>query len=180
MPSPRIVLLVSALALALGACTAKSKKYEKPGLPGQVMPAVAGPTLDGATLELDELYKPGARAEGEVVLLNVWATWCTPCRAELPELQRLHETLEGVAVVGLSEDDERDEPEVRELVNELGLSYPIILDNEQRAANALGLFGYPVSFVIDRGGTIVWRRDGILKPEDPELTKAIETARSGA
>ncbi len=176
----RRTVALSLLALALSGCTAKSKKYEKPGLPGQVMPAFAGPTLDGARLELNSVYKPGgARASGQVMVLNVWATWCTPCLEELPELEKLHATTKDFAVIGLSVDDKRDEPEVRRIVAEAGVTYPIVLDPDQRAINKLGLFGYPVTFVVDREGTIIWRRDGILKPDDPELRDAIAKALRG-
>ncbi|MCA9718906.1 MAG: TlpA family protein disulfide reductase [Myxococcales bacterium] len=181
-PSRRVHAFALTLCLvgvaALPACTAEAPRgAERPGQPGQPVPRITGKSLDRETVQLEDFYKPEGRAP-RIMLLNVWATWCTPCRDELPELQRLHDRHEDLVVVGVSVDAERDEREVRALVSGLGLRFPIVLDPKQRATARLGLFGYPASFIIDRSGTIVWRRDGIIKPDDPEVAAALERARA--
>lgn len=93
---------------------------------------------------------------GEVVLVNFWATWCGPCREELPILEALHRELggEGLAIVGVNVD--RGGPlRVQRFSEQQGLSFPILHDPEQRVASRYAVLGYPTTVVIDREGRIV-------------------------
>ena len=92
---------------------------------------------------------------GEVVLLNVWATWCAPCRQEMPSMERLQNILgpEGLNIVAVSVD--YGTREVREFVDELGLTFDILYDRTQRVDVTYQTTGLPESFVIDRHGVIV-------------------------
>jgi peroxiredoxin len=93
---------------------------------------------------------------GEVVLLNVWATWCPPCIVEMPSMQRLHEAYgsRGLKVVAVSIDDYVGEDSVRAFAKGLGLTFEILHDPTHAIEKAYQTTGYPESFVIDRGGTI--------------------------
>lgn len=119
-----------------------------------------------------------ADLRGTVVLLNVWATWCEPCIAELPELAKLHTELEprGFAVIGLNVDVASKRLQVRKMVDDHDLPFPIWLDPKNQAQVAFKLRGYPTSFLIDRQGKIRWRREGIIVPGDPELMPILEQA----
>lgn len=115
--------------------------------------------------------------EGQVVLLNTWATWCEPCVRELPELARLHTELsaKGFSVIGLNTDVRSKLPEVRAMVSRHELPFPIWLDMGSRAQVTFKLRGYPTSFLIDRAGNIRWKREGEIVKNDPELGQMLET-----
>lgn len=170
--------LASLLAvLALTACEGKPQQAAPDAVAtttGPAAPAFLGRTLDGEPFEL-------ASQRGTVVLLNVWATWCEPCRQEMPELQALHarHSAQGLTVVGVSVDAARLGAEVRRMVEDFGLTYPNIHDARNTIGPAFKVVGYPTSFLIDRHGAIAWRRDGLLEPNDAELAAAITSALAG-
>jgi thiol-disulfide isomerase/thioredoxin len=126
--------------------------------------------LDGSKFDL------AARREN-VVLLNVWATWCGPCRFEIPELQALHDRYKSrkFEVVGVSVDESGPEA-VRQFVTEMKMTYPIVLDAEGKLANVLQTSVLPTTVLLDRNGKIVWKRLGMIEKNDQELVKAIEAA----
>lgn len=130
-----------------------------------------GPTLDDKELGLDDL-------RGQVVLVNVWATWCKPCRQELPELQRLHTEYgdRGFTVLGVSEDAVRAHPMLRQMVGQFQIRYPMILDPRGTAQRAFRVDGYPTSILLGRKGNELWRRAGLIEPDDAELRTALESA----
>jgi peroxiredoxin len=134
------------------------------------MPDYAAMNLDGSKFEL-------ASRRGKVVLLNLWATWCGPCRFEIPELQRMHDAYEprGFEVVGVSVDEGGVES-VRQFVAEQKMTYPIALDPQGNLATLFQTSVLPTSVVIDRHGKIVWKKYGLIPENDPELKSAIEKA----
>ncbi len=97
-----------------------------------------------------------AQFSGDVVLLNVWATWCGPCEQEMPSIQRLHQELgpEGLKIVAVSI-DEGDPDAVRRWLEERKLSFQVLLDRTGRIQQIYQTTGVPESFVIDRHGVIV-------------------------
>jgi len=108
------------------------------------------------------------RYAGDVVLLNIWATWCTPCEAEMPSIQRLHEQLgdSGLQIVAVSVDaGSRDA--VRRWADERGLTFEILQDRSGRIERIYQTTGYPESFVIDRHGRIVKKVIGSTAWDDP-------------
>lgn len=103
--------------------------------------------LDGHAWTLKDL-------KGKVVMLNFWATWCPPCRKEMPDLEALHKQFEpqGLVILGISDDD----PEkVREFVQKQGTTYPVLLDPGSKVNELLHIQGIPKTFVYDREGKIV-------------------------
>ncbi len=157
----------------MGACEGKPRQPSptETTAKGPQAPAFLGRTLDGESFEL-------AAMRGQVVLVNVWATWCEPCRKEMPDLQSLHtrHQAQGLSVVGISVDAARLGPEVRGVVEEFGITYPNVHDARNTIGPLFKVVGYPTSFLIDRQGAIVWRKDGMLEPGDPELTQALADA----
>ena len=138
---------------------------------GSTMPEYAALNLDGSKFDL-------AAKRDKVVLVNVWATWCGPCRYEIPELQMLHERYSprGLEVVGVSVDESGVES-VREFVAEQKkMTYPVVLDAEGKITNLLDTSVLPTSVLVDRSGKIVWKKYGAIMPDDAELKKAIEGA----
>jgi peroxiredoxin len=94
--------------------------------------------------------------EGKVVLLNIWATWCSPCRVEMPSMQHLYEKLAGTdfRLVAVSVDEE-DSTVVNKFVHDLGLTFEILHDQDGAIRRIYQTTGVPESFVIDRDGIIV-------------------------
>lgn len=137
---------------------------------GQRMAPYTATFLDGKKFDL-------ADRKGRVVLLNLWATWCGPCRYEIPELQSLHDkhAERGLDVVGVSV-DETGIQVVKDFVDERKMTYPIVLDPLGNLANLLQSSVLPTTILIDRGGTIVWKRYGAIQEDDPELQKAMAAA----
>ena len=137
---------------------------------GDAMPAYSAKLLDGTAYDL-------AADKGKVVLINVWATWCGPCRFEIPELQKLHDqhAAHGFKVVGVSV-DEGDPAEVKQFVTDQKMTYPVVVDAEGRIASVLQTTVLPTSVLVDRNGKIVWRQIGAIAPHDPKLTRALDAA----
>ncbi len=137
---------------------------------GGTMPAYAATSLDGSKFDL-------AARRDKVVLLNLWATWCGPCRYEIPELQALHAKYgsKGFEVVGVSLDEGGAEV-VKPFVDEQKITYPIVLDPDGLLADILAASVLPTSALVDRDGKVVWKHIGIVLPNDETLAKAIEQA----
>jgi thiol-disulfide isomerase/thioredoxin len=138
---------------------------------GTPMPEYAAMYLDGSKFDL-------AAKRDKVVLLNVWATWCGPCRYEIPELQKLHEQYapRGLEVIGVSVDESGVEPVRSFVAEQKKMAYPIVLDAEGKIANLLQTTVLPTSVLVDHKGRIVWKKYGAIMEGDEELKKAIEAA----
>ncbi len=109
-----------------------------------------------------------ARYRGRVILLNVWATWCPPCRVEMPSLERLHQKLAGqdFEVVAVSIDD-GDSSRVMQFARELGLGFDILQDKDGAIQRTYQTTGVPESFVIDRDGIIIKKVIGAAEWDGP-------------
>ena len=160
MRTRRLTLL--ALAASSFACGAPAERE---------VSDYAAITLAGDSIALADL-------RGEAVLLNVWATWCAPCRVEIPVLQELHERRadEGLRVVGVSVDDATARDDVTGFGRELGMSYDIWLDPAERVSSTFRLHGIPTTIVIDRQGRELWRHVGPVRRDDPALAHALAAA----
>ncbi len=114
------------------------------------LPRLAGETVDGAHLDA------GSYAEGSVLVINVWADWCAPCRREQPQLVRLADRYEDddVRFLGINYQDDRDA--AKAWIEEFGVPYPSLFDPSGRSAVDLGFPALPDTYVVDRSGTIRW------------------------
>lgn len=166
MPWKRAVigmLVLLGLAVVLSACGDE----ESPVLPakGLPMPEFSLMSLDGESVSSSELFR------AKVVVLNVWATWCPPCRQEMPDLIRLSRLLprDRFLVVGLAVDSHADD--VRAFMRDHGIVFPVFWDQngKQVAAPRLGVFKYPETFVINREGVVVEKVNGAFPWADPEV-----------
>lgn len=110
--------------------------------------------MDGSMLRLSSY-------QGRVVVLNFWATWCTPCRVEIPEFIKMQEEMDGVQFIGVSLDDEGFEV-VRPYAESMGINYPLVIGDDSLAADFGGVMGLPTSYVIDGEGRIRQRFVGMV------------------
>jgi cytochrome c biogenesis protein CcmG, thiol:disulfide interchange protein DsbE len=143
-------------------------RYAGRGRVGESVPEQEVASLEGEPVSLTGLA-------GRPVLLNLWATWCLPCLAEMPELAELHERYgpDGLMVVGLSVDEADKVGEVRRFVDERRIPFAVWLDPEMAIHRALRVRSLPATFLIDRQGRIVWRRNAVIEADDPELGRLL-------
>lgn len=149
---------------------APSRRLQPVAVGAPVSP-YAAVTLDGDSVAL-------AGRRGAVVLLNIWATWCHPCREEIPVLQALHDSLSarGLEVIGVSVDAAGEAGTIRDFAAEFRMTYPIWLDPDERISTLFLAPGVPASYLIGRDGTLRWRRVGPVKAGDAALAAALERA----
>jgi peroxiredoxin len=148
--APRAVRLTSAVALALVLTVLAGAGCRRSDiLVGGAAPEFSLSDLSGNAVRL-------ANLRGRVVFLNIWATWCEPCREELPSMQSLYERLHGPDFEMLAVNaDQGDRSVVDRFVREHGLTLPVLLDPELSVADLYRVTGYPETFIIDRNGRIV-------------------------
>jgi len=146
-------LVVGAIVLVLGAALALGLKLSPEIFPvevGSKAPDFRAGALAGSATRTLADYK------GQVVLLNVWATWCAPCRVEMPSIENLYREFgpQGLKVVAISI-DEAGPDVVREFIRERGFSFEVLLDPSRSIERIYQTTGVPESFVLNRDGVIV-------------------------
>jgi peroxiredoxin len=156
-PPIAATILTLLAASLLAACAGPGQAAPRGIYEGYLAPDFGLKNLDGQRISLSD-YR------GEVVLVNFWATWCPPCRAEIPAIEAAYQqrNQEGFVVLGLT-----DEPAdlVQPFVDEMGMTYPVLLDEGGKVATKYRPTGLPMSLVIDRNGIIHTRHVGFLTDE---------------
>lgn len=155
----------------LVACTSEGEVTARPPEIGKPAPDYRTTALAGDSVSLQQ-------SRGRVVLLNVWATWCHPCREEIPVLQALHERYasRGLELVGVSVDARGEEDTIREFATDFRMTYPLWLDPDERIQATFFAIGVPATFLIDREGTLRWRHVGPVRANDTTLVRELERA----
>ena len=132
------------LAATIGVCAVA---YAAPIAPGALAPDFTLRTLGGPNLRLQE-------QRGQVVLVNFWATWCGPCRQEMPHLSKLYDKYRssGFVLLGVNVDD--DTKNAVDLAAKLGLKFPVSLDSDKKVSRLYDLSAMPSTVLIDREGKV--------------------------
>lgn len=127
------------------------------------------PDLDGKTHRLSD-YR------GKVVLVNFWATWCPPCRREMPSMERLSQRLKDQGFVVLAINQQEDPDKVFVFTSQLKPepTFPLLSDRNSAVANAWGVQGLPTSFLVDKRGRVAYRAMGGREFDHPEITRVIQ------
>jgi thiol-disulfide isomerase/thioredoxin len=115
---------------------------------------------------------------GKIVLVNLWATWCPPCREEIPSLERLWRLERGRGVVVLGIDQGESSRVVEAFARHSGVSYPLLIDTDQRYGRAYGSLGLPTTILVDRNGRVFQSVDGILS--FAQMQAAVNTVLAAA
>jgi len=113
--------------------------------------------------------------QGQVVIINFWATWCAPCRAEMPSFEALYRRYrsQGLTILAVSLDKGADE-KVRQYVRERGFSFPVLMDTDGEAERLYPSVSIPFTYVVGRSGRIVARVDGAKNWQSEETFEAVE------
>jgi len=116
--------------------------------------------------------------KGEVILLNFWATWCPPCRTEIPSMADLHDTYadKGLKIIAISVDRRSDD--LANFVAEYRMPFQVLHDADGTVARRYNVFRYPESFLIGRDGKVIHRLVGGIEWMSPSITKTVEAMLS--
>jgi len=194
MKAPRHAPVIALLLVAAGACGFGVYRWVAPGSAPEPQASTAMPaankvmTADAAlNLKMDSLDGSGSRKladwKGKAVLLNFWATWCQPCRQEIPLLVRLQAqyAAKGLQVVGIAT-DETDEKSVQAFLKRMVVNYPMLMGTDEVGSMVAGfggtLIGLPYTLVLDRNGKVLNIHAGELHPA--EAQQLVDLALNGA
>ena len=143
------VLILGSAWIWLSRMTETQASVERPAIPvpGHPAPDFTLETLDGQTLQLSDL-------QGQAVVLNFWASWCPPCRAEMPELEQayLENKDSGLVVLGVNQGEQQ--AVANDFIQRFALTFPVVLDQELVASRHYKVNSLPTTFFIDRNGII--------------------------
>jgi cytochrome c biogenesis protein CcmG/thiol:disulfide interchange protein DsbE len=147
--------VVAALALGATALTRLGSSMQRVDVAARAPDFQAVDLATGDSVSLRERYA------GQVTLVNIWATWCIPCRKEMPAMQELYDRHkdQGFRIAAVSI-DEGNLADVKAFVNELGLTFDILHDKSGRIEQIYRTTGVPESFLLDKDGTIIRRQIG--------------------
>ncbi len=172
-----LFLFIACLFLSLAACSKVDKPQKSAGTAGKEVVAVEkSPAPDfsvvsvasGSVIKLSDL-------KGKVVLLNFWATWCPPCREEIPSMIKLNSLMAGkpFQMVAVSI-DEGGKPAVESFFKESGHELPAYIDESGAAIKSYGITGVPESFIIDKQGVLIKKVIGGFAWDSPEAVSFLE------
>jgi len=160
VPHGRINRLISLVILLLSLAFADGVpvRAEAPAI-GQLAPRLVATDINGKVFDL-------ARLRGQVIIVNFWATWCGPCRAEMPALDRFYRAFRGrgLALIGISVDRWADRDKVKAVMN--AFAYPAAMSNEATVDDFPRPEAIPITYVIDRAGVL--RR--VMRPDRVAIT----------
>jgi thiol-disulfide isomerase/thioredoxin len=125
------------------------------------------PLLDGENTSLSA-YR------GKVVILNFWATWCPPCRAEMPYMEILYQRFKNSGLEILAVDGGEDDATIRQYIRNSNYSFPVLMDRNGRVNSVYGIEAIPTSFIIDREGKILGRIVGSIRWDTSGIINAFD------
>ncbi|BBI36732.1 peroxiredoxin family protein [Cohnella abietis] len=128
---------------------------------GNVAPDFELNTLDGDSYKLSDF-------RGQKVIVNMWATWCPPCRAEMPDMQKFYEKHkdENTTVIAINmTTSEKSIDRISKFINEFGITFPVLLDEQNKVGDIYQVYALPTSFIIDSKGVIQQKVTGPMNHE---------------
>jgi thiol-disulfide isomerase/thioredoxin len=157
-----ILLTFLALTVTLAGC---SYSTDKSTSSSEQVPQFSLSNLDGKNVTLNDFAD-------KVLLVDFWATWCGPCREEIPHLNKLYSNYKsrGFEILGISMDTEGAGP-VKQFVKDFEIKYPVVMGDDNVAQDFGGIMGLPTTFIVDRKRNIVKKFIGL--PPNEELEKTV-------
>ncbi len=161
----RVIAAFSVLVIIAVAIFILMPDAVKPVRAGDAVKPISVPDLQGKLQGLPE---------GKVVLLNFWATWCPPCREEVPSMVKLYDKYkdQGFEIVAVSVD--RSKRDVVEFVEEQDMRFTVLHDKNSDASRLYGVFRYPETFIVDRNGIVRQHLNGAVEWFEPKYLTLIE------
>jgi peroxiredoxin len=160
----------TARLLAVAALTVVSSGAGAAVTPSAGAPDFTLPSLDGPNLRLQE-------QRGRVVMINFWATWCGPCRVEMPHLSKLYEKYRGSGFTVLAVNIDEDPHKAASLAKQLGMRFPVLLDTEKKVSRLYDLSTMPSTVLVDRDGRVRYvhrgYRDGYEDTYDKQIRELL-------
>ena len=174
------VLLLAVMAFGVGCDTGLTEGSPEQGA-GQTVafqksrPTIGAPAEEFKLIDLEGKWLSLADYKGKVVLLNFWATWCGPCRVEMPSMEILYQDMKdkGFEILAISS-DHQGSVITRPFVEAKALTFPILHDADYRVSGAYGIRTLPMSYLIDRQGTLRHRVFGARDWNSPEARELIQ------
>jgi peroxiredoxin len=160
-----LLLVLSPLSSAQQAGKGLTPLPDKPQAPNFILN-----DLDGNQHRLSDYM-------GQVVIINFWATWCPPCRAEMPSMQRAWEQLEKENIVMLGIDVGEDEDTIFQFTANYPVEFPLLMDQDSKVIDQWPVRGLPTTFVLDPKGRIIYRAIGGREWDDPELLALVRALK---
>jgi peroxiredoxin len=157
----RMVRLLAVAALALSSMSAGAAVTASASAPDFTLPS-----LDGPNLRLQE-------QRGRVVMINFWATWCGPCRVEMPHLAKLYEKYRGSGFTVLAVNIDEDPYKAAGLAKQLGMRFPVLLDTEKKVSRLYDLSTMPSTILVDRDGRVRYVHRGYREGYEDTYDKQI-------
>ena len=157
MMAAGLLLIAAAVIMVLSRPSGANANISSPQV-GQSLANFTLADIKGSPVRLNDY-------QGKVVLLNIWATWCPPCRSEMPDLQSFYSTNQDKGFVILAIDAGDSLPEVQSFVREYNLSFPVLLDPQIDLVKRMKIFNYPTSILIGRDGVVKNIQIGQYPPE---------------
>lgn len=160
----KLLAIVFVLAF-LGGCT----RAEKPVREGDAAPDFALKDMSGRDVRLSDF-------KGKVVLVNFWATWCPPCRSEIPSMARMTAAMSGLPFQLLAVSiDEGGKAPVEALFKSMQVNLPTLLDPASSVGKRYGITGVPETFIVDRKGVVVKKVIGPVEWDDPQILNTLRS-----
>lgn len=140
---------------------------------GKVAPEFELKDLSGARVRLSE-------ARGKVVLLNFWAEWCGPCRAEMPFMENLYKAFKDKGLVVLAVSVDRSEKAVKAFVSDKKLTFKVLMDKDKEVSfDQYGVIGFPTTFLIDKKGVVAEKFMGPMEWDSAEMKDTVSRLLGG-
>jgi peroxiredoxin len=161
----QVARLLAVAALAVAAAGANAAVT-----PSASAPDFTLPSLDGPNLRLQE-------QRGRVVMINFWASWCGPCRVEMPHLARLYEKYRGSGFTVLAVNIDESPQKAASLATQLGMRFPVLLDTDKKVSRLYDLSTMPSTVLVDRDGRVRYvhrgYRDGYEETYDKQIRELL-------
>ncbi|MDR3301615.1 MAG: TlpA family protein disulfide reductase [Spirochaetaceae bacterium] len=177
-PTSRKILILTACAVLIPFCAQADvpadvkNAFEKAGLPlikeARLSPDWTLGTLDGKTIRLSQL-------QGKIVFLNFWATWCPPCRAEMPSIEALYQRFKDKGIEFFAVDIAENAKTVQKIVQAQKLHFPVLLDSSGSVGGDYNIQAIPVTVIVDRDGKMILSSVGARSWNSPAIIAAFET-----
>ena len=156
-----IAIMLFAVALRPSANKTGGSNVETAPEKGYAAPVFKTTALSGGETSLEDYA-------GDVIIVNFWATWCPPCKAEMPGINAFYEAYQDQGVVVLAVNANEEEATVRPFIEASGFTFPVLLDPVGKIVNQYQVRSFPTTLIIGRDGVIQYVHTGMISPEELE------------